>query len=107
MTHRLLLAAVLTTMLVSTGAYAQQPTLKESKPGLTSKAKVTAQDAQKTALNTWKGASVSSEMIEERGNRLVYVFKLASGKHSRMVTVDANTGAVVKPRAHAARSKKH
>ena len=74
--------------------------LKEAQPGLTSQAKVSLENALATAQKSYPG-TVVSERIEKLGDQLVYRFGIRSNKKIHHVFVDAKTGAVVKPQAHA------
>ena len=104
MKHRILIALAAVGVFSAGSAFAQQPTktkleLKEAQPGLISTATVKLDNAQNTALATWKGSHIVSEKIQKRGDRLVYTFRLNNGKQYRNVTVDAKSGDIVKPQA--------
>lgn len=69
---------------------------KEAAKGLAAKAKITCEDARKTALDKVPGAEVKSAEIEEEHGKLVYSFDLKTkGKDGiDEVQVDAATGEV-------------
>lgn len=71
--------------------------IKEEKPGLLAKATITAEQAQKTALERVKNGAISSAEIEEEDGKLVFSFDIkVPGKSGiEEVLVDAKTGAIV------------
>jgi uncharacterized membrane protein YkoI len=73
------------------------PTLKEAEPGLKAQAKVSYEDAHKTALAKVKGAEIKSAEIEREKGKLVYSFDMKQKGKSGIdeVQVDAATGEVV------------
>ena len=76
---------------------AQGVTMKEDKPGLKAKAKVTADAATATAqAKVPKGKIVAAEIEEEKG-KLIYSFDLKTDGKSGIdeVNVDAITGTVI------------
>ena len=84
-------------VLSTASAKAQNATMKEEKPGLLQKAKVTAEAATASAqARVPKGKIVSAE-IEEEGGKLVFSFDIRTeGKPGiDEVTVDAITGKVL------------
>ena len=125
MKHRILLSAFVVTLLAVGSASAQgagkadktpakpaatkaaEPhvTLKEAQPGLAAQATVKLDDARATATKQQAG-SVVSERIEKRGAQLVYVFGIKSNDKTHHVMVDAKTGSIVEPQAHAQNAPK-
>lgn len=90
------LAAII--LFLSGAALAKGPaTCKAASPGLTSHAKVTCAEAQKTALAKVRDAKVQSRELEEETGKLVYSFDLKRNGRSGIeeVQVDAKTGAIV------------
>lgn len=87
--------------LVSTAARAQSIKVKEEKPGLAARAKITADSAQRLALSHVAGGRLAAGEIEEENGKLVYSFDIrVSGKSGiEEVQIDAVNGAFV--------SKKH
>ncbi len=79
-------------------ATAKAVTVKEDKPGLLKKAKVTPEAATATALALFPKATVSSAELEEEDGKLVYSFdlKTAGKKGIDEVLVDAMSGKVIK-----------
>ncbi|MBS2024662.1 MAG: PepSY domain-containing protein [Deltaproteobacteria bacterium] len=73
------------------------PVLKEAKPGLRAKAKVTYEAAQKAALAKVPGAEIVEAELEREHGKLVYSFDLKSAGKDGIdeVQVDAKTGAVL------------
>ena len=71
--------------------------VREARPGYLKQAKIPADSAERTALGGMSGGTVTSRMIEKQKGTLVYVFHIKSTGQSgyQLVTVDANTGAVV------------
>ena len=85
------------TALLATSAFAQGVTMKEEKPGLLKRAKVTAADATATAqARVPKGKIVSAEIEEENG-KLLFSFDIRTDgkKGIDEVNVDAVTGKVL------------
>jgi uncharacterized membrane protein YkoI len=73
-------------------------TVHEAKPGLLAQATVKSDAAQSAAQAEAKTGKITSGQIEERANKLVYVYKVESKKgRAHEVVVDAKTGMVVKP----------
>ena len=84
-------------MLVAASAFAQGVTMKEEKPGLLKRAKVTAADATATAqASVPKGKIITAEIEEENG-RLLFSFDIRTDgkKGIDEVNVDALTGKVL------------
>lgn len=98
-TFRIAIAAALAcTALVASRGSAQAPKpIKEEKPGLLAKAKVTAEAARATALARVKGGAIKDEELEEEDGKLVFSFdiKIAGKSGIEEVLVDAATGAIV------------
>ena len=108
------LAAVLGLVLAASTAAAQPATkaatqkvapaksaaikVKEEKPGLLAKAKVSADSAIAVARSTIPGATISSAEIENEDGALIYTFemKIAGKKGTEEVNVDAMTGKMLK-----------
>ena len=95
-------------------AQSGQVPIKEEKPGLLARAKVTPDSARATALRAVaKGGKIAAAEIEEEGGKLVYSFdiKIPRKKGIDEVLVDAMTGKVAAvehegPAAEAAEAKK-
>lgn len=91
------LAALL--LAAPTLASAQQPgiTVKEDKPGLLAKAKISADSAMKLAQARIPGAAIQSAEIESENGRLIFSFDLKTPGRSGIdeVNVDAMTGKVL------------
>ena len=77
---------------------AQDVKLKEEKPGLRDKAKVSFEAARATAQAKVPKAKLASAEIEEEGGKLIYSFDFKTAGKSGIdeVNVDAVTGAFVK-----------
>lgn len=75
-------------------SYAQGVKVKEEKPGLLKKAKITAEAATATAKALLPKAAVKSAEIEEEGGKLIYSFDFATAGKSGIdeVNIDAMTG---------------
>ena len=73
---------------------AQGVTVKEEKPGLLKKAKITAEAAIATAQAKLPNAKLASAEIEQEGGKLIYSFDFKTDGKSGIdeVNVDANTG---------------
>ncbi|HEV8600725.1 MAG TPA: PepSY domain-containing protein [Gemmatimonadales bacterium] len=71
--------------------------VREAKPGLLKKAKITPDAAEQTALAAVPGGSVTARKIETEKGVLVYAFniKTTGMEGYNRVTVDATTGALV------------
>jgi uncharacterized membrane protein YkoI len=74
--------------------------VREAQPGMAARAKVSLNAARLRALAGMKNGRITSEMLEQRGGKLVYVLLVqppgsASGHE---VIVDAMDGKVLKPR---------
>ncbi|MEP7380663.1 MAG: PepSY domain-containing protein [Gemmatimonadota bacterium] len=71
--------------------------MKEEKPGLLAKAKITPDAARSTALARIKGGAIKEEEIEQEDGKLVFSFDIAvAGKTGiEEVLVDAVTGKIV------------
>ena len=76
---------------------AGMPALKEAEPGLRAQAKVSYEDAQKTALAKVKGARIKSAELEKEKGKLLYSFDMKTKGRSGIdeVQVDALTGDVL------------
>jgi hypothetical protein len=76
---------------------AQGVTVKEDKPGLLKRAKVTADAAMKAAQAKVPGATIASAEIETEKGKLIYSFDMKTAGKDGIdeVNVDAMTGAVV------------
>ncbi len=77
---------------------AQTPTrMKEDKPGLLARARVTPDSARKLALAQVPNGRIDQEEIEEEGGKLVFSFDIkVPGKTGvDEVLIDARTGALV------------
>ena len=90
-------AMALATMLLAAPAFADGASMKEEKPGLLKRAKVTPDAATAAAqAKVPKGKIVSAE-IEEEDGKLIYSFDIRTKGRSGIdeVNVDAITGAVL------------
>ena len=78
-------------------ATAAAPICKEAKPGLKASAKVSCEQAQKTAMGKVPGGKLKSGELEEENGLLVYSFDVQPAKGSGIdeVQVNAVTGEVV------------
>ena len=83
--------------LIASVANAAPLLCKEAKPGLKGQAKISCEQAQKTALARMPGSKVVSAELEEEHGQLVYSFDLRPAKGSGIdeVQVSAATGEVV------------
>src|ERR1051326_1981422 len=73
--------------------------MKEQSPGLLAKAKITADEARKSATAKVGGETVSKEEIRQENGKLVYTFWFKKPKSGvDAVDVDANTGSAAAPR---------
>ncbi len=91
----LLKSLALIALLAGTAA-AQGVTVKEEKPGLLKKAKVTPAAAQAAAQAKVPAGTIKSAEIEEEKGKLIYSFDMVTKGKSGVdeVAVDAMTGAV-------------
>src|SRR5450631_795771 len=83
-------------LLLTTPAYTMTVAMKEERPGLLNKAKITAASATATAqARVPKGKIVSAE-IEEEGGRLLFSFDVRTKGETGIdeVNVDATTGKI-------------
>ncbi len=84
---------------VAASASAQQPgvPVKEDKPGLLARAKISADSARKLAQARIPGATIQSAEIEREDGRLIFSFELKTPGRSGIdeVNVDAMTGKVL------------
>jgi hypothetical protein len=92
----------------ATAAHKPTHRVREAKPGLLKKAKITPDAAEQTALGAVPGGSVTSRKIEMEKGVLVYAFNLKTmGMEGyNVVTIDATTGALVANTHKAAPKKK-
>ena len=91
------MALALAAAFAATQSAAQGVTVKEDKPGLLKKAKITAEAATKSAqAKVPKGKIVSAEIEEEKG-KLIYSFDIKTEGKSGIdeVNVDAISGKVL------------
>jgi uncharacterized membrane protein YkoI len=89
-------ALTMVAMLLAAPAYTMTVTMKEERPGLLNKAKITAAAATATAqARVPKGKIVSAE-IEEEGGKLLFSFDVRTKGKTGIdeVNVDATTGKV-------------
>jgi uncharacterized membrane protein YkoI len=84
-------------IVISTAAGAQSIKVKEEKPGLAAKAKISADSAKKLALAQVPGGKLAAAEIEEEHGKLVYSFdiKVAGKSGIDEVQIDAISGAFV------------
>jgi len=95
MSSRTILTVALAALIGSAGALtAQGVKVKEEKPGLLKKAKVTAEAAIATAQAILPAAKLSAAEIEEEDGKLIYSFEFRTAGKSGIdeVNVDAITG---------------
>ena len=95
-------------LLLAGTAVSAQATMKEEKPGLLAKAKITPDSARKSALARVKNGTIAEEEIEEENGKLVFSFDISVAGKTGIdeVLIDARTGALVSkshesPRAQA------
>lgn len=100
-THRLIRSAIAFGLLLGAVSHAsgQGATMKvrEEKPGLFKQAKVSPEDAQKTAQSRFPTGAVKSGELEQEDGKLIYTFdiQLPGVKGIEEVNIDAATGAVL------------
>ena len=99
MSKRASLAVAIAALLFSAGSLAaQEVKLKEEKPGLLKKAKVTFEQAKATAQAKVPKGKLDTAELEEEDGKLIYTmgFKTAGKSGVDEVNVDAVTGKMVK-----------
>lgn len=99
MTNRTITAAAFAVLVAGAGSLsAQDVKLKEDKPGLRDKAKVSYEAAMATAQARVPKAKLAAAELEEEGGKLIYSFDFKTAGKSGIdeVNVDAVTGAFVK-----------
>ena len=69
-------------------------------------AKITKEQATKTALGQVKGGTIQSSELEKEEGKLVWSFDIKAGKEIREIWIDANTGAYLKTETESAASEK-
>ena len=110
MTTKNLARAILTCALLSAAGLARaQAAPKSDVPAdLAKEAKVSLEDARKTALAAVPGGKVQSEELEREKGRLVYSFDIKVDKKSGVeeVGVDAMTGKIVEKKHESPKSEK-
>ena len=96
MSHTKVAAVLLALLAVGTTLSAQDVKMKEEKPGLLRKAKITAEAATASAKAAVPKGKIASAEIEEEDGKLIYTFdmKTAGKKGTDEVNVDAMTGKV-------------
>jgi Peptidase propeptide and YPEB domain len=89
-----ILIAVFAIVTAAPGLAAQGVTVKEEKPGLLKKAKITTEAAIATAQAKVPNAKLTSAEIEQEGGKLIYSFDFTTAGKSGIdeVNVDAMTG---------------
>ena len=89
--------AIAALLLGASSLAAQADKVKETKPGLLKKAKITADQAIATAQAKLPKAKLDAGEIEEEGGKLIYSFDFKTAGKSGIdeVNVDAMTGKVV------------
>jgi uncharacterized membrane protein YkoI len=98
-------------MAAQPGAAQQMPqqgvAVKEEKPGLMAKAKVTPEQAQTTALGKVTNGTIKSGELEEEHGKLIYSFDITTPDKEGVteVHVDAMTGKVVKTEHESAKKE--
>ena len=110
MTKRNLARAILTCALLSaTGLALAQAAPKSDVPAdLAKEAKVSLEEARKTALAAVSGGKVQSEELEREKGKFVYSFDIKVDKKSGVeeVGVDAMTGKIVEKKHESPKSEK-
>lgn len=110
MTTKNLARAILTCALLSAAGLARaQVAPKSDVPAdLAKEAKVSLEDARKTALAAVPGGKVQSEELEREKGKLVYSFDIKVDKKSGVeeVAVDAMTGTIVEKKHESPKSEK-
>jgi len=95
-------------LLCATGFAQEQTTQKSNVPAdLAKEAKVSLEDARKTALAAVPGGKIQSEELEREKGKLVYSFDIKVGKKSGIeeVGVDAMTGKIIEKKHESAKSE--
>lgn len=94
MRAKIAFVAILALVAAAPALTAQAVTVKEEKPGLLKKAKITAEAAIATAQAKLPSAKLASAEIEQEGGKLIYSFDFKTDGKSGIdeVNVDANTG---------------
>ncbi|MDB4947676.1 MAG: hypothetical protein JWM27_325 [Gemmatimonadetes bacterium] len=101
MTARLIAVLAVAAVLAAAPRIVQQdppgPPIRESRPGLAARAPVRPAAARRLALARYPGARIVTEVLRERGRRLMYVFglRLEGSPRALEVLVDAATGRVI------------
>ncbi len=92
--NRIGFVAVLAFFAAAPALGAQSVTVKEEKPGLLKKAKITSEAAIATAQAKVPNAKLTSAEIEQEGGKLIYSFDFTTAGKSGIdeVNVDAMTG---------------
>jgi len=96
--HKITTAAIAVLVAGAGSLSAQDVKLKEEKPGLRDRAKVSFEAATATAQARVPKAKLASAEIEDEGGKLIYSFDFKTAGKSGIdeVNVDAVTGAFVK-----------
>jgi uncharacterized membrane protein YkoI len=96
-----------TAMAAQPGAPQQGVAVKEEKPGLMAKAKVTPEQAQTTALGKVTNGTIKSGELEEEHGKLIYSFDITVPDKEGVteVHVDAMTGNVIKTEHESAKKE--
>ena len=97
MIKRLIIRSLACAFVVAAPLAAQTVTVKEEKPGLLKKARITSDVAIKTAQGKVPGATIASAEIENEKGKLIYTFDMKTAGKDGIdeVNVDAMTGAVL------------
>ena len=97
MFKRLIFRSLACAFVVAAPLAAQTVTVKEEKPGLLKKARITSDVAIKTAQGKVPGATIASAEIENEKGKLIYTFDMKTAGKDGIdeVNVDAMTGAVL------------
>ena len=109
MKNRILNAVVVGGVLSLSGLVQAQTTPKSDIPAdLAKEAKVSLEDARKTALAAVPGGKIQSEELEREKGKLVYSFDIKVEKESGVeeVGVDAMTGKIVEKKHESPKSEK-
>ena len=95
---------------LSSAAFAQTMNVPKSDvpADLAKEAKVSLEEARRTALSAVPGGKVQSEELEREKGRLVYSFDIKVGRRSGVeeVGIDAMTGKIIEKKHESAKSEK-
>ena len=102
MKTRIAFAALIAAAALAPSLGAQSATLKEEKPGLLKKAKITSENAGATAQALVPKGKLSAAEIEEENGKLIYSFDFTTAGKTGIdeVNIDAMTGKQIGKVAH-------